>query len=220
MNRRHASTPRLSSLRAALKAAQPDDDVTLPVLTEIWGSSKGQFVKIRDQCMNFPPHKTGPHGVLIYPARAALEALIAFDTKDDVAAEALARRQTALLGVARKAGSRKGRATESFIPIDQLAKAARLAAEIEQRERDQGEFIAKIDVERVIGNVFSIISGRLSSLETMVDPSSSLPLPQRHLINKAGRDVLLQVNAEVKDMLAGNVRRKSPRARKTPGRAR
>jgi hypothetical protein len=219
-NHRRTSEPRLASLRAALKAAKPTDDLTLDALTVIWGSSKGQFTKIRDACLNFPAHKTGPHGVLIYPARPALQALIALETKDDKAAETLAKRQNAMLGSARRAAGRNAKPAQVVVPIEQLTKAFRLSAEIEQRERDQGEYVRSDDVARVLGNAFSIISGKLSTLETLVDPDGTMPLPLREMISQAGKDVLLQAHAAVKHMLAGDVRRNPPRARKAQRSAR
>jgi hypothetical protein len=195
MNRRQQSGPRLTGLKSAHRRAKDEDEITLDTMASLWGCSKGQMVKIRDAIIGFPAHRTGPKGILLYPARLALKSLIDEETKDDREAAALLARQAKMLGRKHVPNARPA----LNISISEMAQLARMSAEIEEREREQGLYVP-----------------------VQPDPNGKLPAAVRAAIDAGGRDVLLKIHAEMKHMLAGDAparRRNAETARAPTGRA-
>lgn len=210
---------RRRDFEAALKRTKPKDEITLEGLATLSGVSKQRFVNnLRDveKLFDMPPYRVGPRGIHIFPARKAIQTLLAYEKRNDAAEARVQERTARILG----RGARKRKradADELLIGISDLATLSRVMAETEQRERDQGLFIPVADVAAMAGRVFSILSGFLSDLDTNVDPNGLLPDPVRALIREGGRNASLAIHAEMKDMLSGDAIPKSTGSRRSRG---
>ncbi len=207
--REKANPNRRRDIAAALKRAKPGDHLTLQDIALVWGVTKQRFVTVRNQMADFPDPLPGQGNVYIYPAKQALEAMLAHETRHDDAARARQKRTALILGhVAR------GRAAEdigAYTPND-LSTLARLAADTEQRERDQGLYVPVAEVAALAGEIFGEISEFMGGLANMVDPHGLLPPSTRAQIDSGGSEALLGLHRRMKDMLSPDAK---PRGNRT-----
>lgn len=214
---------RRADLERALKRAKPKDEITIDVMAELWGVSKQRFVNVlRDieKQVDMPAWRLGPRQVHLYPAKAAIAALLAYEKRNDDMTAQLQERAAAILGRGEK---RKEAQQEAMLPISELATMSRLMAETEARERQQGLYVPVADVARIAGEVFGLLSDFLSDLPANIDPNGLLPADVRALIAEGGKNAALNVHARMKDMLSGDARPDTPkpaRAGAKNGRAR
>lgn len=193
---------RLNDLRAALKRAKPNDLLSLEDVALLWGTSKSRFVTVRDQMATFPTSIPAPKDMglapraYVYPARAAIEAMIAHATRHEDIDRAKAARTAAILGERRAGGDET-----PLHRVNELQTLNRMAAEIEERERAQGEYVPRADVAAVAGEVFSEISEFFGILSNKLDPHGELAAELRARIDALGREALLRFHARMKDML-------------------
>lgn len=192
-------TQRLTDLKAALKAAKPKDLIKLEELASLWGTSKQRFVTKRREFIGFPEPTEREGNAFLYPLKPALQALIANIERHRQASTSRAKRMGQLVGIDHMAEHLHG-----GFSVAELAKMNQLAAELEQRQRDQGLYLPLIDVQRVLGLVFSEMSELLSNLSNLVDPHGRLPPEARALIDKHGHEQLLRMHGNLKGMLSAN----------------
>lgn len=193
---------RLNDLRVALKRAKPNDLLSLDDVALLWGTSKSRFVTQREQMANFPAPAPAPKEMglapraYVYPARAAIEAMIAYANRHEDLDKAKAARTAAMLG------QRRGAIDAAPLHnVNELQTVNRLAAEIEERERTQGLYIPVADVAAVAGELFSELSEFVSELANRIDPHGALPPGVRLLIADQGKEALLLIHRRLKDML-------------------
>lgn len=197
---RGTNLERVQDLQRAMKRARPDDVLSLAELALIWGIGKGAFVNIRNRMGGFPDAAPGPQNSLLYPALKALKVMLEHETRADAAEQERASRAAAILGMdGRKGGRRK--ADEVVLPPSELLKLSRLRAEIEERERTQGEYVKLADVRAQGARVYSVMSETLGQLSMKADPNGLWPPEVREAVDKAGRQQLLVVHRELSDML-------------------
>lgn len=193
---------RLNDLRAALKRVKADDWLSLDEIALIWGTQKSTFVTTRKHMPDFPQPERAPKNMgldpkaYVYPARAALEAMLAYATRHDNLDRAKAERTAVLLGQRRSTGE-----APPLHKVSELQMLNRMAAEIEARERAQGAYVASADVAAVAGEVFSEISEFFSGLSNKIDPHGELAPDLRMRIDDLAREALLRFHARMKDML-------------------
>lgn len=215
---------RRSDIAAALKKARKNDMLTLASLAVVWGVHKSRFVSVAQVIPNMPDPV--PQGAVHhYPAQAALRAMLAYETRNDNAVKAREQRTAAILGGTKT--DRAAAAAQPLIPPRDLATLARLAAEVEERERAQRLFIPSNEVERIAGEVFSLISEFVAEFSNAIDPNGLLDPALRAIVQKNADDALLRFHATMKPILvphavAGANRTKAgrssqPRARRARG---
>ena len=204
---------RISDLRAALKRANADDMISLEGCADIWGVSKPRFVNVRKRFATFPdPIPDGNKH--LYPAREALQGML--DNLERIRSDAAerAKRQAAILG-----GEDLEEALLHHTP-QELVTLNRLQADIAQREHAQGLYIPIAEVQRVAGAVFSEISDFMSRLSNLIDPHGRLDPADRVLIDKEGRERLLEVHARLKVLLSDHADTTDLRKTGSAGKAR
>lgn len=206
---------RLVDLKALLKTAKPKETYSLQEVAAMWGVSKARFVNKRAQFAWFPdPIING--NTHLFPARDAIKAMIEHLERHQQAATERARRTAALIG--------GGTATEEMLlhySPSEIASLNRTQAEIEQRERDQGEFIRRSEVEQMAGAIFSIFSDFVSGLSNRLDPHGRLAPELRAMVDTNGQLELLKAHKEIKGLLendavggaTGAAARQTPSAR-------
>lgn len=205
---------RRTDIAAALKRAKPADMLALGALATVWGVSKPRFVSVMPSIVGMPePTQQGQ--AHIYPAKAALQAMLRHETRHDDAARDRETRTNAILGGLRE--TRTEAATGGAIPARDLQILNRLATEIEQRERDQRQYIPAAEVARVAGDVFSELSEFIAGLSNAMDPNGLLDPNLRALIDSNGAAALLGFHKRMKDILDADVIAGSPG--RAPGRA-
>lgn len=193
---------RISDLKAALKRAGVDSLLSLDDLALIWGTAKSRFVTVRNQIPGFPDPILAPKEMRLppkafaYPARAAIEAMLAFANRHEDADRAKAERTAAILGQ-----RRDGTDQAPLHRVNELQVLNRLAAEIEEREREQGLYIPRGDVAAIAGDVFSELSDFFATLSNKIDPHGELPPEVRDKVDELGSAELLRLHARMKDML-------------------
>lgn len=215
---------RISDLRAALKRSKADALLSLEDVALLWGTAKSRFVTVRNQIADFPapipaPKAMGlPPKAYAYPARPAIEAMLAYANRHDDLDRAKAERTALILG------QRRGRDDQTPLhKVNELQVLNRLAAELEARERAQGEYVASADVASVAGEVFSEISDFFATLSNKIDPHGELPPEVRKLVDDLGSSALLRLHGRMKDMLDSDAvtetnRDQADRAGKSPTR--
>lgn len=187
---------RLVDLKAALKAAKPKDLIKLEELASLWGTSKQRFVTKRREFVGFPEPVEKEGNAFLYPLKPCLQALIANIERHQQASTSKAKRLGELIGIDHMAEHVGG-----GFSVAELAKANQLAADLEQRQRDQGLWAQLSDVQRIVGLVFSEVSETLSNLSNIVDPHGRLLPETRQHIDKAGHEQLLRMHSNLKRML-------------------
>lgn len=209
------NTTRRADLRAAIKRAKKDDLLRLEDLARVWGVVKTRFVNIKNDItmtIGFPAHVQGPNNTHLYPAKESLEKLLAYETRNDEVTTARQERAAAILG---QNGKGKASAASLHNP-NELATLSRLAAEIEDRERDQRLYIPAAEVSAVGGEIFSLFSEFCGSLDNHVDPNGQLSADIRKRIRDGGHRTLMSIHERMKGLLNAQ-----PAAdRRAPGRAR
>ena len=190
---------RLVDLKAALKALgrKKNPLISLDDCAALWGVTKPRFVTKRKEMAGFPDMVERDGNAHLYPAREALKAMIDFIERHQAASTSKAKRLGELIGTDQMAEHIAG-----GFSIAELAKANQLAAELEQRMRDQGLYIRVDDVQRVVGMVFSEMSETLSNLSNIVDPHGRLDPSVRTLIDTNAHELLLRTHRNLKGMLS------------------
>lgn len=199
---------RRADIKAALKKAKPDDVLDLETIAIIWGTAKSRFVTVRDTMADFPQPMAGQGNKYIYPARKALQSMLDHETRHDEAAKAREARTNAILG---KTGRRKGDDDAGRHSVNELATLSRLSAEIEEREREQGEYLPVAEVAAIAGDVFSEISEFMAALPNKMDPNGLLPPELRTMIGAQGKEALLQLHRKMKQVLSPDAKPRSSR---------
>lgn len=193
---------RISDLRAALKRAKPDKLLSLDEVSLLWGTSKARFVTVRNSMTGFPDPMPAPKEMrlapkaFVYPARKAIDAMLAHATRHDDLDRAKAERTAAMMG--------ERRAADSAMPlhrINELQTINRMMAEMEERERQQGAYISANDVAAIAGEIFSEISEFFATLSNKIDPHGTVAADQRTRIDELARAALLRFHSRMKDML-------------------
>lgn len=213
--KRTANITRRADLEAAAARAKPKDLILLQDLAKIYGTSKTNFVNVLreiEKLYDVPVPVPGPHGAHLYPARKTLLLILRFEKRHDDLHASLQARTAAIMGKGIK--GKVENPEDVMLPIGEIATLSRVMAETEERERDQGLYVPIADVAATAGRVFSMLSGYLSTLEAHVDPNGLLSPQIRGAINMGGKDLSLQIHAEMKDMLSGHASPK-PRQSKT-----
>ncbi len=213
-----ANPNRRGDIQRALKKAKPEDMLSLEDLAFIYGATKGPFVTAKKQMVGMPPPvlQGTQH---IYPAKAALKAMLDYEMRNDAAADDRARRTKAILGTI--AGDRMDQS--SGLPARELQILNRTAAEIEERERAQRRYIPAEEVAMVAGEVFSELSEFMAGLSNKLDPNGLLDPRLRALIDTGGAEALLGFHRKMKDILDADADHADPgrapsRARRAPTR--
>lgn len=210
---------RLVDLTAALKKAKPKDVVTLETLSAIWGVAKPRFVTVARNFIDWPEPVGKEGNAYLLPAQKCFRSMIDYLKRHEAASKSRATRLGALIGSDQMAEQIAG-----GFSIAELARANQLAAELEQRQREQGLYIPVADVQRTIGLVFSEISEFLSNLSNYVDPHGNrLPPAVRAAVDTAAHEQLLSVHAKLRGMLSPDVkpeptRKPARKPRKAPAR--
>lgn len=200
---RGTNLTRVKDLQAAIRRAKKGDALSLTELAMIWGVSKGAFVNVRQKMVGFPAGEQGPGNSILYPAAEALKIMLDYETRADEEERERQSRAAAIMGLNRKNGRRPK--AEVFLPPSELLKLSRLRAEIEERERNQGEFVPRSDVRSTAARIYAVLSEHLGQLELRVDPNGLLPAETRNRIGAEGRKALLAIHSELSDMLGADV---------------
>lgn len=206
---------RRADLKAALRRVKPDDFLELEHVALLWGTTKQRFVTVRNGMADFPDPLPGQGNKYIYPARKAITAMLAYETRHDDAAKVRAARTNAILG---RGGSRKGGDEAASHTVNELATLARMRAEIEEQEREQGFYVPVAEVAAVAGEVFEAISEFMGTLANKMDPHGLWPAELRAQIEVQGADALLQLHRKMKNVLSPDAKPRSNRT--TTGRPR
>jgi hypothetical protein len=209
-----ANPNRRGAIAAALKRCKADSMLSLEDLAEIWGVVKSRFVTVKNKMPDFPPPI--PQGTShIFEARTALKAMQAFERRHDDAAQKLKKTTDAILGNVRT--GRLDQIDTGHTPRD-LSVLSRLAAEAEERERAQREYIPKAEVAQRVGDVFEEISNFCSRLSNEIDPHGRLDPKVRAKIDERAAEALRRSNKILKDLLSPDANQGS--SGKPPRRAR
>lgn len=192
---------RLVDLKAALKRVKKGQTISLADCAGLWGVTRPRFVQKRAEMAGFPDMVERQGNAHLYPARDAIEAMIAHIDRHQRANKSKASRLGALIGSDQMAEHIAG-----GFSIAELARANQLSAELEQRQRDQGLFVPVVDVQRTIGMVFSEISEFMSNLSNLIDPHGNRFTPAlRAAVDAASHEQLLRVHGQLKGMLSPDV---------------
>jgi hypothetical protein len=196
-----ANPNRLPDIQKALKRAKPGDQIPLEALAVIYGTAKSRFVTVKNTMVGFPSPilQNGAH---IFPAKQALQAMLDWEMRHHKDAASKAERINAILGKTKEGrADAKGAAA---MPVRDLAVLSRMAAETEERERDQRLYIPAAEVERVASDVFSELSEFMGGLSNKVDPNGMLEPTIRAAIDDGSAKALLGFHARMKTLLNAN----------------
>jgi hypothetical protein len=214
--------------RAARKRAKPKDVLALNELALLWGVSKARFVTQMKNMTGFPDPQPAPKGMglpansHVYAAQGAIDAMLAFANRHEASSKAKANRAAAIIG-----GSRQVAEAASLHSPNDLRVLSRLAMETEEREREQGKYVAAAEVSQSVGDIFSMISDFCAGLPNKIDPHGELPPKARETAREGAADLQLQLYQRVKHLLAPDAapegnrdtshRARKPRARRPRG---
>lgn len=197
---------RIQDLEAALKRAKPKDTLRLDELALLWGVTKPRFVTVRNTMADYPAPQPGAGNEYVYPARKAINVMLAHERRHEKAAQARQDRANEIMG----AGKRKGSPEAAFWSPTEMATLNRLAADIEERERAQGLFVPIAEVQAIALTIFSEFSDLCSRMPNVVDPHGALPVATRQLIDKNAKQALVHIHGTLKHILAADVEPRDP----------
>lgn len=203
-----ANRNRRADLKAALKRVKPDDVMTLDDAAILWGTAKSRFVTVRNQMAKFPPPQKGEGNKYDYPAKAAIEAMLDHELRFDAATKKRGDRINAILG---KSGKRADLDEQASLSVTELARLNTMAAEIEEREREQGAYVPVAGNAALASEIFSLISEFHRELSNKLDPHGLLPPALRAQIDSLGEEFLLRLHGQMKDVLSPDAKPKKPR---------
>jgi len=211
---------RRDRLRRALRKVKPGDKWTLTEIAIVWGTTKQRFITVRKSIedeFGFPPHEKAKSGNdHLFEAKPALEAMLAYETRNDVVKKDRQQRLSRMVE-----GTKKPVAESFAMPARELLEVNRLAREVEEREIQQRELISFAEVQRTVGIAFSKISTFINELPSILDPNGELPAEITARLDAKARDALLSLHAEIKGLLTQDVERQPiAGARGKAGRAR
>lgn len=187
---------RRKGLARTLKRVKDGEEISLEQLALLWRVTKPRFVNVKAQIPDFPnpSSKDGTTGALNYPARKALETLIAWEHRDDrVEAEKVSRHRR-LLGASE---DEEPPEDEVILPPSELLKYDQLSTSLQRREIEQGNLVRTADVSARAAEAFSILSGVCGSLANAADPNGLWDAEVRASVDLAGRDVLFRVHEQM-----------------------
>ena len=226
MKREKTETERLVDIKAALKAAKPKDETTLEELATVWGVTKPRFVTKKLEFVGFPDKIRVEKNVHIFKLIPCLKAMIAHIERHLSVSKSKTKRLAELTGIDHMQAEQHGN-----LSIAEIAKANQIGTELEQRALDQGLYVPILDVQRDVGQVFSLMSEFYSTAANRLDPHGRLLTPEmRAALEKNAHDSLLEMHSILKAWLSGDVDgtptgsaarrdRKAPTRRKPPKRA-
>jgi hypothetical protein len=183
------------------------DTISLDDCAALWGVTKPRFVNKRKEFAAFPAPVAVEKNAHLYPAKKALQSMLDYLERHHRAQVERVQRQARILGG--NAASVEMLAHYSPAEIVQLNRAA---ADIAQREIEQGNYVPVAQVAAVAGEVFSEISGFMSNLSNLIDPHGRLTPEIRGLIDSKGHERLLALHRRMKDLLSDDVVRPGARA--------
>lgn len=190
---------RLADLEAAFERAKPRDRMLLEDLAILYGVTKPRFVSVRNQMPDFPEAVDRDGNKYIYLAKPAIRAMINFEKRHDALEKQRAARAAAIMG------KRRAATPDDFSHSpSQLAILSRLAAEAEEREREQRLYIPAAEVAVIAGDVFGEISDFASRLANEIDPHGLLSAETRKQIDDRAKNALLRCHKRMKDILGGH----------------
>jgi hypothetical protein len=191
---------RRADIKAALKRAKPKDESTMAELAIVWGTEKQRLVTNKKEMPTWPDSVRKVGNELFFPTKAALEAMLAYETRfDSVMKDRAARRARMVEGTKPKADT-----MTSALPLQDLIQANRLSAEIEQREDAQRARIPFAEVQRIAGTIFGRLSTFIADIGSTIDPNGQLPNEMRTRLDERGREALLELHADIKGLLSND----------------
>lgn len=205
-----SNSKRLVDLKAALKKAKPRDTIDLAGVAALWGVSKQRMVHKLKDVVDVPPYTVEGNRHL-YPAKKFIQALINHIEGHEKASKARQARQRELIG-----GTASEIESEEEFSVQELVRMNQLAADIEQREINQGKRCLMSDVEHSAAIIFTPISQLLSNLSKHIDPHGKIDAKIRAKIDEAAKKALLQCHADIKRELQADVEPET--SRRAPGR--
>ena len=209
---RVANYDRIRRLENALRRVRKDDVLSNTELTDLVGISKGAFTNLRNAIDTFPAAQPGKRNELLYPAKPAIEALLRHEKREDEAEAERQKRAAQIMGLGT---TKRRRKTDIVLPPSEMLKLSHLRAEIEERERQQSEYVPVAEVRDMAARVYGVLGNHLSQLEQRVDPNGLLPPDVRALLGEQGRKAQLEIHRELGDMLTDDAVRKPSRTSKS-----
>lgn len=187
---------RRKNLTRARKRAKEADEISLEMLAHLWKVTKARFVNVKAQIPDFPePSSKDPKtGALSYPARAALDALIGWEHRDDAVAAEKVKRHRRLLG---GADDEEPPEDEVILPPSELLKYDQLSTSLQRREIEQNNLVRSADVAARAAEAFSKMAGVCGSLANVCDPNGLWDAEVRASVDLAGRDLLFALHADM-----------------------
>lgn len=192
---------RRQSLKIALEKADQHDLVGLDFLAGLWGVSKPRFVNVKrelEQHYDFPQFQQGPGNTHLYPAKAAIEVLLNWETRNDNHQRSKIDQSRRILGLTDDA---KAESALSIHSPQELLILSRLNADLRQQERDQGLWLRVEDVSSTTAEVFFMISEVLSDLDNQLDPNGFFEPTIRIKLKDLGHGLLNKVHDGLKVLL-------------------
>lgn len=209
---RGSNLDRIGRLEAAHKKARKGQKLSLTELAALFGVAKGTFVNTRNKIAAFPDPEQGSGNQILYPAKAAIKALLDYETRADDEELERQKQAAAIIGAAERPRGKKK--TDVFLPPSEMLKLSRLRAEIEERQRQQGEYVPISEMRNLAARIYGVLNDQLSQLELRVDPNGLLPAEVRLKVSELGRAAMLEIHRDMSDTLGVDVDDKPSRAQK------
>lgn len=194
---------RLKRLRGAMAKAGAKDLLSGKQLAELVGISQARFSAMRQSVKGMPAGRSEGKAIL-YPAKAALKAIIAHYDRPETEAEArkatVARMLSGSTAKAGKAAPEPDPRLLDPLGYKRLVDAHAVTTEQMQRQR---QLVAMDEVRDLITGIYTTMSHFLSSLPNLIDPGGKLPSEQRKRLEEGCRDQQLDLHNRVKSVIGG-----------------
>lgn len=197
-------TTRIPTLKAALAKYKAGEQESMRALAKLYGVAASRFTTlIKDRFEGFPEAERIDRADW-YPAREAIEAMIAYTVALKKGGRSTAGKRAAAI---RGATSRKvavaqeeDEGPEAMTPTE-LDRMASAMTRVFNLKKAMGEFVKRDEVKRSMRSAFSIFTHEVMAMPNLIDPNGQLPARDRQALEQKCREILTKVHGEMGTLL-------------------
>lgn len=195
---------RLPSLKAALGQFGPDDTIQHKDLAALYGVTPARLTTlIKNRFEKFPPADRHGDKTHWYPARAAIESMIAYMEGSGKKKRAAAARAAAVMGAATEAAAAAEPEAEEPIPMGpvELDRLASASTRIWRLAVEQKKYVPATKLRHWARATFELVKREVQAIPHAIDPNGELPPLHKARLEAHCRELLVQMEDELADLL-------------------
>jgi hypothetical protein len=195
---------RLPALRAALETFVADERLPHQRLAELYGVTPARLTTlIHNRFEGFPPAERQGDKTNWFPARPAVESMIAYLTNSGKKKHEAAARAATVMGTANGAAAAAEAEDDDIPPLGpvELDRMASAATRIWRLAVEQKRYVPVAEVRQTVRGMFDIVKREVQSIEHAIDPNGELPPLHRARLAAHCRELLVKAHEKLERFL-------------------